>query len=348
MPTLRMILYVSLALLLGACAAPQGLPAGPTPIPTLMAVSEQPNVPGAANTPAYTVLSYPARLPSAALGQPLYQDHCARCHGADGKGVVPGARDFNDLDYMRGETPAYFYATVTEGGGEMPAFNDQLTSDERWDVVFYLWRFSTVPNTLALGKTLYQTDCTACHGDDGTGKVLGAADFTDLRLVDGLAPRDLYLVLTQGKGSMPAWQERLTQSERWAVIDYLRTFSYESALAGEQPAEPAPSATPAQASCDAYASQSNPFAWDDASAIEAGRSIYTQDCAMCHSADGSGALPGAPDVTTAEYQNALRANSGLALCAVADGRATMPGWKETLAVDQMWQVLTYVGTLGKP
>ena len=74
------------------------------------------------------------------------------CHGEDGNGVVPGARNFGDLDYMRGETPASFYTAVTEGRGEMQGFLDTLTSDELWDVVFYVWRFSTDAEKLALDR----------------------------------------------------------------------------------------------------------------------------------------------------------------------------------------------------
>jgi mono/diheme cytochrome c family protein len=32
---------------------------------------------------------------------------------------------------------------------------------------------------------------------------------------------------------------------------------------------------------------------------------------------------------------------------VAEGRQAMPGWKETLTAEQMWQVLTYIATLGE-
>ncbi len=338
-------------LLLAACAAPGGLPTGPTPIPTLIPATEPASPLGATAAPSFAILSYPARLPSAALGQPLYQTHCAQCHGVDGKGVVPGARNFGDLDYMRGETPASFYAAVTEGRGEMPSFRDTLTSDERWDVVFYVWRFSTRAETLARGRQIYETNCAACHGADGTGKVLGAADFTDLRLVDNRAPRDFYLIVTQGKGSMPAWQGRLSQDERWAVIDYLRTFSYDPALPGEAAGAPQPTATAAEgaaSACDpATLAQSNPFAWDDAAAIAAGREIYRQACAMCHGADGSGGLPGAPDFTAAQTQSALRTNSGQAFCVIANGRKAMPGWKETLTTEQMWQVLTFIASLAK-
>ncbi len=342
------MLLLGLTILLGACAVPESLPVGPTPIPTLIPATEPASSLGATAAPSFIILSYPARLPSAARGQSLYQTNCARCHGADGKGAVPGARNFNDLDYMRGESPGYFYAAVTEGRGEMPSFKDTLTSDERWDVVSYVWRFSTSTENLVLGKSLFETNCAACHGMDGTGKVLGAADFTDLRLVDSLAPRDLYLIVTQGKGSMPAWQGRLSQNERWAVIDYLRTFSYDPALPGEVVSVPPPTATAAATVCDpTYLAQSNPFAWDDKAAIAAGQVIFSQSCVICHGRDGSGSLPGAPNFTMAQTQSALRANSGEFLCVVAEGRNAMPGWKETLTVKQIWQALTYIATLGK-
>jgi mono/diheme cytochrome c family protein len=344
---LQALLLLGLPLVFGACAPPRSLPTAPTPIPTLIPATEPVHSLGATPAPSFAILSYPARLPSAAVGQPLYQTHCARCHGADGKGVVPGARNFNDLDYMRGESPAYFYAIVTQGRGQMPAFREQLTSDERWDVVFYVWRFATRRETLALGKSVFETNCVACHGADGVGRVLGAADFTDLRFVDDSAPRDFYLTVTQGKGSMPAWQGRLSQDERWAVIDYLRTFSYGPALPGEVAAVPPPTATAAAVVCDpTYLSQSNPFAWDDTAAIASGQAIYDQACAICHGADGSGALPGASDLTTVEAQTTLRAQSGKLLCIVAEGRKAMPGWKETLTIEQMWQMLTYIASLG--
>lgn len=344
---LKLFLLFGVIVVAGGCAAPSNLPAGPTPIPTLIPATIPSGALSATPAPAFAIQSYPARSPSAALGRPLYQANCAKCHGEDGNGVVPGARNFGDLDYMRGETPASFYAAITEGRGEMPAFRNTLTSDERWDVVFYVWRFSTSADTLAIGQRLYETNCVACHGAEGTGEVLGAADFTDLRFVDDQAPRDFYLIVTQGKGSMPAWQSRLSQDERWAVIDYLRAFSYDPALPGEVAAAP-PQPTAAATTCaSTYLTQSNPFAWDDAAAIAAGQITYAEACAVCHRADGSGALPGAPDFSTAETASELRSNAGEALCVVAEGQKAMPGWKETLSEAQMWQVLTYIATLGE-
>jgi mono/diheme cytochrome c family protein len=337
-----------LTLLLAACATPRSLPDGPTPIPTLIPVIEPASPLSEPTAPVFTVLSYPARLPSAELGQTLYQTHCVSCHGEDGNGVVPEARNFNDLDYMRGNTPASFYSAITEGRGEMPAFRDTLTSDERWDVLFYVWRFSTSTENLTLGHSLYDTYCTACHGVDGTGQVLGAADLSDLRLVAERAPRDFYLTVTQGKGSMPAWQGRLSQEERWAVIDYLGTFTYDPSLPEDVSVTPEATTVAAEVTCDpAYLSESNPFAWDDADAIAAGGAIYTQSCAVCHAADGTGTLPDIPDLSSAEAHSTLLDNSGQYLCIVAEGQKAMPGWKETLSTDEMWQVLTFISTLAK-
>lgn len=343
-----LILFAIIALLLVACSGPKTLPEGPTPIPTLIPATEMVSQPVSAETPSFTILSYPARPPSSEFGQPIYEAHCAECHGADGQGVVPGARNFNDLDYMRGETPTSFYAVITEGRGEMPPFQDMLTSDERWDVLFYLWRFSTNADTLATGKNIYETNCAACHGDNGMGTVLGAADFTDLRYMADRAPRDFYLTITQGLGSMPAWQGRLSQEERWAVIDYIRTFSYDPGLKEQVENIPQPTVAEEETECSQdYLSQTNPFNWSDTTAIQEGNAIYEQSCSICHGPDGSGALPGTPDFTTPEMLTDLQTDSGRALCIIAEGEKAMPGWKETLSNEQMWQVLTYIGTFGK-
>jgi mono/diheme cytochrome c family protein len=346
--TLFLALFIALvlAVLLAGCAGPRSLPVGPTPIPTLIPATQPVSVPGQATPAIFTVQSFPARQPSADLAEPIYRAQCAGCHGDDGGGVVPGARNFRDLDYMRGESPASFYAAIAEGRGQMPSFRDRLTSDERWDAVAYLWRFSTTDESLALGSSIFQANCVACHGEDGTGKVLGAADFSDLRLMASRAPRDFYLTLTQGRGSMPAWQGRLSQDERWAVIDYLRTFTFNTGIARETEPEALATGEVTETACDpAELAKTNPFAWEDESAIASGGEIYSQACAACHGTDGSGNLPAAPDFTTPAFQSTLRQKPGQELCILTLGRGSMPGWRETLSEEQMWQVLTFLGSL---
>lgn len=347
--TIRMIIFAVFAVLLAACTSPQTMPAGLTPIPTLIPVSSPEGGLPITPTPPRVVESFPAGVPAASHGQELYDANCASCHGTDGKGLVPNARNFGDVDYMRGETPVDFYTVISEGrGNEMPAFGDELSSDERWDIVSYLLRFSTPDDSLKQGKQVYESNCVACHGEDGRSMILGAANFSDARFLFNLAPSDMYVIVTQGQGSMPAWQARLNQDQRWSVIDYLRTFSYNPVVSGESSPEPtAPTATVAvRAECAPYQGEQNPFSWDDSEAAATGEGIYTR-CASCHGADGAGAIPGVPDFSSPRVQADLRANSGEYFCGVAEGLNLMPPWKTSLSPDEMWQVLTYLSTLGK-
>ncbi len=82
---------------------------------------------------------------SIAAGERLYEANCARCHGADARGGGPDAgttrvrppslvsghiADHSDEDLV---------AIITHGlPGGMPAFEDVLSEDERWDVVAYI------------------------------------------------------------------------------------------------------------------------------------------------------------------------------------------------------------------
>lgn len=335
--------FAALALL-AACGPPQLFPNGPTAIPTLVAATRPPSALEPTETPSFAVLSYPVRPPSAREGQVIYAQECAQCHGEDGTGEVPGSRNFLDLDYIRGETPVNFYAAVTEGRGEMPSYKDLLSSDERWDVVFFIWRLSTSPEMIQQGREIYEQNCVTCHGENGDAELLGSANFTDLRQMDDLAPRDLYLVTTQGRGSMPAWQSLLSQDERWAVIDYIRTFSYDPGLSEAAAENTAATAEPTAPACDPE--QQNPFAWDDSEAIETGQEVYKTDCAGCHGGDGSGGLPDTPDFTSAAVQAELEDEPGEHFCDVVTGVGVMPAFGTRLAEQEIWSVITYLHSLG--
>lgn len=328
-----------------ACSPGPNLPVGPTPIPTLVPATDIPQGLSTTPEPAFAIMSYPAQVPRAEAGKQIYQAQCANCHGVDGTGAIPAARNFRDLDYMRGETPASFYVAITEGRAEMPAYQERLSSDQRWDVVFYIWRLSTTHDILQQGSQIYDENCAVCHGESGGGDLLGSADFTDLRQMDQLAPRDLYLSVTQGRGSMPSWQARLSQDSRWAVIDYLRTFSYDPTLPGEPTAPTAP-ATEQVAAASCSPDRVNPLDWEDEAAVLAGAEIYAARCAACHAADGSGALPNAPDFTATSWIENLLENEGPIFCAVAEGKDSMPGFSQVLQESELWQVITFLRSLG--
>ncbi len=355
--TLVKLVCLLAPVILGACANPQATVPKLTPIPTLIPATMIPSRLGPTATPALVIESFPAGIPLAASGQILYAQYCSECHGADGSGQVPDARNFGDFDYMRGETPLDFYLAITEGVPsieeveyEMPAFGDSLSTDERWDLVYYIWRFATSDERLSVGREIFSTFCEECHGADGRSQVLDAADLSDQRFISHQSPSTLYLSVTRGRGSMPAFQARLSQDERWMVIEYLRSFSYDPQLIEEVSVTGEETATQdeeEQSVCDpSYLTQNNPFAWGDPQAIAVGEPIYERECTDCHGEDGTGAIPQVPDYTNPAVRGALMENPGEQLCRVAEGINRMPAFKSTLTQTEMWQVLTYIASLG--
>jgi len=284
--TLSLVILSVMLLLVGGCANPQPLPVAPTPIPTLIPATLPPE-PTPTQRPAVLGVTFPSRKPSAQGAEALYGEHCANCHGVDGKGTVPGARNFSDADYVRGETPVRFYQIISDGRGSMPSFRDSLTDDERWDLTLYIGHFATPPQILEQGKAIYEQNCVACHGPDGKGVVPGAADFTNFEWVATRAPRDFFQVVTEGRGTMPSWQGRLSPEGRWAAIEYLRTFVYEPLIssAAAKPTEVPPTASPTE---ELTATPIAPTATPATAAIP---TLYTQKgCAACHGDKAQGSI----------------------------------------------------------
>lgn len=78
-------------------------------------------------------------------GRDLFAAHCAVCHGAAGRGDGPAAAGLlqrpADLteSHTAAHTPGDIFWWVTHGLGlAMPAFGDQLSSEERWNLVNFV------------------------------------------------------------------------------------------------------------------------------------------------------------------------------------------------------------------
>jgi mono/diheme cytochrome c family protein len=82
---------------------------------------------------------------------------------------------------------------------------------------------------LSLGRTVYETNCYECHGEDGRGDGFAAGelpiaptDFTGERL--SLAENVRVLSVGIEGTSMAPWTDRLTADEIVAVAHYVRSF----------------------------------------------------------------------------------------------------------------------------
>jgi mono/diheme cytochrome c family protein len=189
----------------------------------------------------------PEQTPSAVRGEAIWVENCAPCHGVSGRGDGPTAQstqmannpppDFTDRAAARQRTLAEMFTVTKEGRMDrlMPPWGGRLSDDQIWDVVAYAQTFPTSPDVIAAGEAVYRANCLACHAADGTGAIPGAPDFTDAAAMAAKSPQALFDTVSQGQGQMPAFADQssanaikvLSEDERWQVVDYLRTFSYE-------------------------------------------------------------------------------------------------------------------------
>lgn len=96
-------------------------------------------------------LKNPVPATPAALVQAkqLYQQHCQRCHGANGDGhgekapdlsVAPG--DFTNAQKLSRVSDGELYWQITYGRLPMPAFRDKIDQVGRWELVDYIRTFA--------------------------------------------------------------------------------------------------------------------------------------------------------------------------------------------------------------
>lgn len=88
-------------------------------------------------------------------------------------------------------------------------------------------------NATKAGKNIYKTYCVVCHGDKGKGDgIAGAAldpkpgNFTSAKMqsqTDGA----IFWKLTNGRPPMAAYEDVLSEKERWQLVNYIRTFGKE-------------------------------------------------------------------------------------------------------------------------
>jgi mono/diheme cytochrome c family protein len=85
--------------------------------------------------------------------------------------------------------------------------------------------------SLAAGEKIYLKRCLSCHGKTGNGDGPDAVDlgihpakFSDPRLAEE-TDGALFWKITSGKKPMPDYGRRLSPTDRWNVIIYLRTLA---------------------------------------------------------------------------------------------------------------------------
>jgi|SRR5438128_1979009 len=86
-------------------------------------------------------------------------------------------------------------------------------------------------SSLATGQKIYLKRCVACHGKTGKGDGPDAADLGihPAKLSDAAVQQqtdgEFFWKVTVGKKPMPNYSSRLSPTDRWNVINYLRTLA---------------------------------------------------------------------------------------------------------------------------
>ncbi len=172
------------------------------------------------------------------IGQRLYLNNCAQCHGSDARGSK-GFPNLADTDWLGEGSHDYIKKVILEGRvGMMPPMAAAVGSAEDVrNVANYVLSLSgSAHNNIAaqMGKAKFVT-CAACHGADGKGNAaLGAPNLTDKTWLHGWGEQAIVNIITNGKNNaMPAQGRLLTPEQVHVLGAYVWSLSQGSRVAAQ-------------------------------------------------------------------------------------------------------------------
>lgn len=161
-----------------------------------------------------------------AIGERLFMNYCAQCHGSDAR----GAKSFPNLtdgDWLGGSDHAYIQKTIAEGRtGVMPPMAAAVgTPEDVRNVANYVLSLSGTPHDsvrASQGKEKFAA-CAACHGQDGKGMAaLGAPNLTDGIWLHGWGEEAIVRAVNNGfTNQMPAQSAVLNEAQINVLASYV-------------------------------------------------------------------------------------------------------------------------------
>ncbi|MBI3156719.1 MAG: cytochrome-c oxidase, cbb3-type subunit III [Burkholderiales bacterium] len=170
------------------------------------------------------------------IGQRLFINNCAQCHGSDARGSR-GFPNLTDADWQWGGDHETIKTTITEGRmGVMPPMAEAIGGgDNVRNVAHYVLSLSDSPHNpvfAQLGREAFAA-CAACHGEDGKGmQALGAPNLTDRIWLHGWGEQAIATRISQGvNNAMPAQARLLTPEQIHVLAAYVWQLSRPTAVA---------------------------------------------------------------------------------------------------------------------
>ncbi len=185
-----------------------------------------------------------------AIGQSVFGDNCASCHGVGGGGAK-GYPNLRDDVWLWGGTLEEIEHTLRVGVrsahpetrvSQMPAFgrDGMLDAGQVSDLSNYVVALSgreANPAAVERARQLFADNCAACHAPNGVGnRELGAPNLTDREWLYGSDMTSIRSQIHNGRnGVMPTWEGRFSP----AVIKALAVYVHVNAGGGETSGAPA-------------------------------------------------------------------------------------------------------------
>ena len=174
-----------------------------------------------------------------AIGERLFMNNCAQCHGSDARGGK-SFPNLTDGDWLYGGSPETIRETLHQGRmGMMPPMGDAVGSAENVrNLAHYVMSLSNSPHDSLranLGKEHFAA-CAACHGPDGKGnQALGAPNLTDDIWLHGWGEAAITTLINQGKtNQMPAQAGKLTEAQLGVLTAYVWGLSTKPGAAAKR------------------------------------------------------------------------------------------------------------------
>ena len=285
------------------------------------------------------------------------------------------------VDPFRTMPDEQWFWHVSEGvqGSVMPSWKESLTVSQRWAIIRYVQavyahaverdpdegdvpseyaKKNPLPNTIEntdAGKAIWTRECLVCHGDAATGKGPYRAgiepvppDFSAHADYVPFTDGDYFWRISEGVPwtAMPTWKVLYSETERWQLTHYIRSFFTQTETAPVQPAVGKDFNFPQVMKTMTLPPTAN---------YEDGKAQFLEQCVACHGLAGDGTGPeGAylvPKVANlhdlpAQFQQGLFGpnQDGALLARITFGvqASAMPIWGEFLSERERWSDVGFV------
>jgi cytochrome c oxidase cbb3-type subunit 3 len=170
------------------------------------------------------------------IGQRLFINYCASCHGSDAGGS-PGFPNLADGNWLYGGEPEAILSSILDGRPQaqkgqtgMPPMGAAVGGEQgAAEVANYVLSLSGAPHDkakAAAGKSRFAV-CAGCHGLDGKGnQALGAPNLTDNIWLYGRSVSVISQTIMEGrKGLMPANRDFLGEDKAHLLATYIYSLS---------------------------------------------------------------------------------------------------------------------------